>query len=114
MEPSNPTQPRILPRVSLDSGDGFNYTYFFPDDDISYLTSDGAPGSTLALDDMSSVMSPATALTRSNLTQRQRYERRGHTKSRRGCYNCKRRRIKVFEIRELCITIVIQNTNIKK
>lgn len=27
--------------------------------------------------------------------QRQRLERRGHTKSRRGCYNCKRRRIKV-------------------
>ena len=27
--------------------------------------------------------------------QRQRLERRGHTKSRRGCFNCKRRRIKV-------------------
>lgn len=27
---------------------------------------------------------------------RLRVERRGHTKSRRGCYNCKRRRIKVF------------------
>lgn len=27
--------------------------------------------------------------------QKQRLERRGHTKSRRGCYNCKRRRIKV-------------------
>lgn len=26
---------------------------------------------------------------------KQRLERRGHTKSRRGCYNCKRRRIKV-------------------
>ncbi|KAI2784008.1 hypothetical protein F4815DRAFT_262625 [Daldinia loculata] len=102
MEPSNPTQPRILPRVSLDSGDGFNYTYFSPDGDISYLTSDGAPGSTLALDVMSGVMSPATALTRSNLTQRQRYERRGHTKSRRGCYNCKRRRIKCQETRPAC------------
>lgn len=29
-------------------------------------------------------------------TQRQRLERRGHTKSRRGCFNCKRRRIKVI------------------
>lgn len=28
-------------------------------------------------------------------SQRQRLERKGHTKSRRGCYNCKRRRIKV-------------------
>lgn len=27
--------------------------------------------------------------------QKQRLERRGHTKSRRGCFNCKRRRIKV-------------------
>jgi hypothetical protein len=27
--------------------------------------------------------------------RRQRLERRGHTKSRRGCFNCKRRRIKV-------------------
>ena len=25
-----------------------------------------------------------------------RHERRGHTKSRRGCFNCKRRRIKVW------------------
>lgn len=33
-------------------------------------------------------------LSRSSNTK-QRLERRGHTKSRRGCYNCKRRRIKV-------------------
>lgn len=31
--------------------------------------------------------------------QKQRLERRGHTKSRRGCFNCKRRRIKVSESR---------------
>lgn len=30
--------------------------------------------------------------------QKQRLERRGHTKSRRGCYNCKRRRIKVLSL----------------
>ncbi|KAI9158433.1 Sterol uptake control protein 2 [Paramyrothecium foliicola] len=35
-------------------------------------------------------------------TQRQRLERRGHTKSRRGCYNCKRRRIKCQESRPAC------------
>ena len=29
--------------------------------------------------------------------QKQRLERRGHTKSRRGCFHCKRRRIKVSE-----------------
>jgi hypothetical protein len=31
-------------------------------------------------------------------TPRQRLERRGHTKSRRGCFNCKRRRIKVLRV----------------
>jgi hypothetical protein len=31
----------------------------------------------------------------SGLVSKQRLERRGHTKSRRGCFNCKRRRIKV-------------------
>lgn len=29
---------------------------------------------------------------------KQRLERRGHTKSRRGCFNCKRRRIKVSRV----------------
>lgn len=36
--------------------------------------------------------------------QKQRLERRGHTKSRRGCYNCKRRRIKVFRPYVLVVT----------
>lgn len=36
------------------------------------------------------------SLRRTSMQQRQRLERRGHTKSRRGCYNCKRRRIKVY------------------
>ncbi|RCI17230.1 hypothetical protein L249_2441 [Ophiocordyceps polyrhachis-furcata BCC 54312] len=41
--------------------------------------------------------SPETAVVRRQPVQRQRLERRGHTKSRRGCYNCKRRRIKVLD-----------------
>lgn len=36
------------------------------------------------------------SLRRTSMQQGQRMERRGHTKSRRGCYNCKRRRIKVY------------------
>ena len=32
----------------------------------------------------------------SSICSKQRLERRGHTKSRRGCFNCKRRRIKVL------------------
>ncbi|KZL65188.1 C6 transcription factor [Colletotrichum tofieldiae] len=34
--------------------------------------------------------------------QKQRLERRGHTKSRRGCFNCKRRRIKCQETHPSC------------
>ncbi|KAI6778766.1 Sterol uptake control protein-like protein [Emericellopsis cladophorae] len=36
------------------------------------------------------------------LSQRQRLERKGHTKSRRGCFNCKRRRIKCQETHPAC------------
>ena len=43
-----------------------------------------------------SALPPATAAAASNVAVRRRgLERRGHTKSRRGCFNCKRRRIKV-------------------
>ncbi|KAH7366861.1 C6 zinc finger protein [Plectosphaerella cucumerina] len=35
-------------------------------------------------------------------SQKQRMERRGHTKSRSGCFNCKRRRIKCQETRPAC------------
>ncbi len=40
-------------------------------------------------------------LTHRGSQQKQRMERRGHTKSRRGCYNCKRRRIKVWRWRQI-------------
>ncbi|KAI1805736.1 hypothetical protein F4811DRAFT_560949 [Daldinia bambusicola] len=51
---------------------------------------------------MSLDMPATTALARSNSAQKQRHERRGHTKSRRGCFNCKRRRIKCQETRPAC------------
>jgi Fungal Zn(2)-Cys(6) binuclear cluster domain len=35
-------------------------------------------------------------------TRQQKLERKGHTKSRRGCYNCKRRRIKCQETQPAC------------
>ncbi|KAK0635061.1 hypothetical protein B0T17DRAFT_29195 [Bombardia bombarda] len=37
-----------------------------------------------------------------SLPPKQRVERRGHTKSRRGCFHCKRRRIKCQETRPAC------------
>lgn len=39
---------------------------------------------------------PGSEVARRAANAKQRLERRGHTKSRRGCYNCKRRRIKVY------------------
>jgi len=36
------------------------------------------------------------------MVPKQRLERRGHTKSRRGCFNCKRRRIKCQETKPAC------------
>ncbi|OTA53450.1 hypothetical protein K449DRAFT_390295 [Hypoxylon sp. EC38] len=105
MEPPNSTQPMILPPLSLNSGDDFNYTTFLPDDDISYLTNNEASGSTLVLDDglgIASASPTSTTLAKGNSNLRQRLERRGHTKSRRGCFNCKRRRIKCQETRPAC------------
>ncbi|KAI1373717.1 hypothetical protein F4677DRAFT_428043 [Hypoxylon crocopeplum] len=91
MESSNLHQPMILPLLSLDSGDNFNYTTFLQDDDIDYLG-------------ISTVSPPeATGATaKSNADQRQRRERRGHQKSRLGCFSCKRRRIKCQETRPAC------------
>ncbi|KAL6867972.1 hypothetical protein J3F83DRAFT_765880 [Trichoderma novae-zelandiae] len=43
-----------------------------------------------------------TSLRRLPAQAMQRLERRGHTKSRRGCYNCKRRRIKCQETHPAC------------
>ncbi len=99
MEPSDATHRTILPRMSFDSGDDLDLTAFLQEDDIgNFLANDGASGSAPALNNelVLSNISPPEATTSSNPTQRQRQERRGHTKSRRGCYNCKRRRIKVF------------------
>ena len=44
----------------------------------------------------------STAASGAHSLAKQRLERRGHTKSRRGCFNCKRRRIKCQEARPAC------------
>ncbi|KAI1107326.1 hypothetical protein F4804DRAFT_297596 [Jackrogersella minutella] len=108
MEPSDLNQPMNLPLMSLNNEDDFTYSSFLPDDDPagSYLTNNEVPTCfTPAVSDdlgIASASSPTTALTKGKLTQRQRLERRGHTKSRRGCFNCKRRRIKCQETRPAC------------
>lgn len=88
----------IPPLLTLNDGaPEFDYTAFLNDQEIDYLAEDNSSSSsaTLALSATSSNSSPPTARSPQNSAQKHRHERRGHTKSRRGCYNCKRRRIKV-------------------
>ncbi|KFA66165.1 hypothetical protein S40285_03373 [Stachybotrys chlorohalonatus IBT 40285] len=65
---------------------------------ITYGLSDSS-GKTTPPDGSSSA---GTEMIARGPSQKQRLERRGHTKSRRGCYNCKRRRIKCQETRPAC------------
>ncbi|KAF7549452.1 hypothetical protein G7Z17_g6371 [Cylindrodendrum hubeiense] len=62
--------------------------------------SDDSGKATPPSSDNRSTSNASTELVRRAPAQKQRLERRGHTKSRRGCYNCKRRRIK--ETRPAC------------
>lgn len=108
----------------FDSPD-FDYGAFLQEQDIDYMAEESS-ASTNAVSEPIPIPQAFTPDTRSvsdsqSLVQRsrsgespgassssgaahlpkQRLERRGHTKSRRGCFNCKRRRIKVRQPRAL-------------
>ncbi|KAI1340121.1 hypothetical protein F5Y15DRAFT_65093 [Xylariaceae sp. FL0016] len=103
--PVDITQSTALPLISLGSSTAeFDYTTFFLDEDLDYLADNASSGSASAENGCaSSSRSPPTCAAFQGKTfQRQRLERRGHTKSRRGCYHCKRRRIKCQETRPAC------------
>ncbi|KAM0564525.1 hypothetical protein ACHAPJ_000739 [Fusarium lateritium] len=77
----------------------FDYGAFLQSDEISF--GESAQSQPQAPSDSSDKATPPSSTSGSGgelvvqqSTQKQRLERRGHTKSRRGCYNCKRRRIK--------------------
>ncbi|KAI1816393.1 C6 zinc finger protein [Poronia punctata] len=92
-----------LPLLTLGSNNttDFDYAVYLQDEDMDYLGDGGSSGSASVMNDARPTSaSPPTSATVRN--QRQRLERRGHTKSRRGCYNCKRRRIKCQETRPAC------------
>ncbi|KAF4969371.1 hypothetical protein FZEAL_10231 [Fusarium zealandicum] len=90
----------------------FDYAAFLQPDNISF--GESAQGQTISnLSDSSGKVTPpssdarsvsntSTELVNQTPAQKQRLERRGHTKSRRGCYNCKRRRVKCQETRPAC------------
>jgi hypothetical protein len=77
----------------------FDYGAFLAADVDFNMTEENNYYSTSLSDSSAHKTSPtppaSSEMTRSMQSQKQRLERRGHTKSRRGCFNCKRRRIKV-------------------
>ncbi|KAF5963477.1 UPC2-like protein [Fusarium coicis] len=85
----------------------FDYAAFLQADDITF--GEGAQTQQQLPSDSSDKATPPSTTSGSSSeliarpsAQKQRLERRGHTKSRRGCYNCKRRRIKCQETRPAC------------
>ncbi|KAI1294028.1 C6 zinc finger protein [Xylaria venustula] len=104
MEPIDFNQSTNLPLLTLGSNNTeFDYTAYLQDE-INYLGDTGSSGSASVMNEAAStsLSPPTSAVVKSKSNQRQRLERRGHTKSRRGCYNCKRRRIKCQETRPSC------------
>lgn len=85
----------------------FDYSSFLQSEDIPFHDPPNGHSAGALSEDSSGKLTPPSsdnrskasgangAVVRRQATQKQRLERRGHTKSRRGCYNCKRRRIKV-------------------
>ncbi len=103
----------VLPLISLETDPSdFDYAAFLQGEDVDYLaeessasgTSNTLAGRSLldvvpAASDTSSNSITAPFMTPSPANSQgtsppKRLERRGHTKSRQGCFNCKRRRIK--------------------
>ncbi|KAI0445596.1 C6 zinc finger protein [Xylaria telfairii] len=105
MEPVDFSQSTGLPLLTLGSNNTeFDYAAYLQDEDLDYLGDAGSSGSASIMNEVAStsVSPPTSAVVRSSSNQKPRLERRGHTKSRRGCYNCKRRRIKCQETRPSC------------
>lgn len=93
-------QSATLPFLTLGSNSiDFDYAAYLRDEDLGYLGDSGSSTSDMNKFASNSVSPPTSAIAGNNSNQRGKLERRGHTKSRRGCYNCKRRRIKVASTR---------------
>lgn len=96
-------QSATLPFLTLGSNSiDFDYAAYLRDEDLGYLGDSGSSTSDMNKFASNSVSPPTSAIAGNNSNQRGKLERRGHTKSRRGCYNCKRRRIKCQETRPSC------------
>ncbi|KAI0601854.1 C6 zinc finger protein [Biscogniauxia sp. FL1348] len=106
MEGSTPPLLTTLPVMTISSEtSGFDYNYFLQED-VEQSASNSPSGSTSAANGGVSSSSGSTpladAVVARKSTHKQRLGRRGHRKSRRGCYNCKKRRIKCQETLPAC------------
>lgn len=99
-----------LPLVALnDVNDDatFDYAPYLQGGSTSYFHGEVSSTSVSSFNDpivaagSSTPIIPSRATENNNLSHKQKLERRGHLKSRRGCFNCKRRRIKVQEPRKM-------------
>ena len=105
MDISQDFMPGIL---SFPDRPDFDYSAFLQTDPLSFGESayiqqqSSSSSSDKATPPSSTSNSSGEVAVRASSLQKQRLERRGHTKSRRGCYNCKRRRIKCQETRPAC------------
>lgn len=75
----------------------FDYGAFLREDamDLALPSADRSPSTPLEGSPGESSSNAGSMELSKKSASKQRHERRGHTKSRRGCFNCKRRRIKV-------------------
>jgi hypothetical protein len=86
-----------LPLMDLDDQLEFDYTGFLQNENRDYVGEGSSSSQTLAITSPQS-LSPTDSGAGAGPSSQQarlKHERRGHTKSRKGCFNCKRRRIKV-------------------
>lgn len=104
------SQPADFPLWTAENTAGLEYAPYFQGESDYYLGEASSSGSGSALTNSTadtaaptrlplprpSLLPPATAASKAAV-RRRGLERRGHMKSRRGCFNCKRRRIKVRE-----------------
>ncbi|KAK7744722.1 hypothetical protein SLS62_010079 [Diatrype stigma] len=103
MEPMDLSQLAGLPLLALNDDAGFEYTTYLQGTQAGYSGEQHTAAAPVPVSNASSVASSfseessiptATGTAKNSGRQVQRLERRGHLKSRRGCFQCKRRRIK--------------------
>lgn len=90
----------LLPMMDLDDQNNFDYTSFLQDEpnfNVGEGSSTSACSQPLAITSRQSLSPPSSGpgVGSSSRQAKLKHERRGHTKSRNGCFNCKKRRIKV-------------------